>query len=156
VAERLIMPTRLGNILRAAEEGLRRTGREDVEGYVIRRLDQLPAPLVAQNRDWRGRLELYCILVFCAAGLVPASAFLLRGVDGRAAAVTAFAYLILASVSYRAALAAGRGYGSTLRAIGAWQTPDTPDYVSSANLGAATSVITAPQVPQARGEVSTR
>jgi hypothetical protein len=116
-AEHRIMPTRLGNVLRAAEDRLESTGG-DLEGFVIRNHDRLPAMLRDQHREYRTRLDMYCSLTLIFSILAVASVVLLWPV-GSPWAVVLFTGLNagLAAVAYEAAVASARGYGVALREI---------------------------------------
>jgi len=64
-----VLPTRLGNLMRATEDRLEHTGG-DVEGFALRRYATAP-PLVQKEHDqFRNRLEMYCTLVFVSLSLL--------------------------------------------------------------------------------------
>lgn len=115
-----LMPTKLGNVQRAYEDGLRNSG-EDLIGFAMRNRE-LVAPIVQIQHDhFRQRLDMYCTLVFtsltCAALTV---ALLARQVpDSSPWAVPAIAggFGALSLACYASAVAAARGYGATLRVI---------------------------------------
>jgi hypothetical protein len=110
-----VMPTRLGNVLRAAEDGLGAGG--DLEGFVIRHHDRLGPMLREQHRDYRTRLDMYCTLTVVFALLSVAAIGLLAGVSGLAALTIGGLNAVLAAVSYEAAVASARGYAVVLREI---------------------------------------
>ena len=64
-----ILPTRLGNVMRAAEDRVKLGPGEDLEGFMMRHIDELPAGIVSENTRHTGNgLEMYCGLnVFLAA-----------------------------------------------------------------------------------------
>jgi hypothetical protein len=110
-----IMPTRLGNVLRAAERSLSLKPGEQIEGFVLRCFDRLPPTLAAEHQDYRTRLDMYCTLVLVYTVLAVAAPLALR-FNPWCAAVAA-CYLFMARISYEAAIASARGYGEVLREI---------------------------------------
>ena len=111
-----IMPTRLGNTLRAAEDRLNLDG--DLENYVIRHLDGLPPSLRKEHRDFRTRLDLYCGLVIVFWMLIPVSITMLLGIAPiPVLCAVAGGYAILAAISYLASITSARGYGGVLAEI---------------------------------------
>jgi hypothetical protein len=114
-----ILPTRLGNALRAFEDRLPLAQGEDLEGFVIRHYDVLPPTLKAEHRDHRTRLDMYCCLVLVFAALAMLGFGLLIGVvpPWGVALITA-AYCVMSYVCYEAAIATTRGYGVVLVEIG--------------------------------------
>lgn len=115
-----ILPTTLGNVLRASEEGLKLRGAS-LERFVMDNYKFMPQRLMAQHDQFRDRLDMYALLVLVffvlAAGSIP---LLLESNADYPWAPPAggFAVLsILAWFSYRAAIASARGYGSTLLAM---------------------------------------
>lgn len=112
-----IMPTRLGNILRASEDQIEVLENDDLEGFVIRNHDSLPQTLKDEHKDYRTRLDMYCslTLVFCVLAAVAAVTLYLNDrTQLWQVGVGAAAYVILAFVSYEAAIASARGYGQVL------------------------------------------
>ncbi|WP_326943352.1 hypothetical protein OG439_25410 [Amycolatopsis sp. NBC_01307] len=113
-----MLPTKLGNILRATEEEI--TGEnEDTQDLVLRRGDAIPARLRLHHDQFRTRLDMYCTLIFVHLGLMGLTLALLVPARSPAAgtAVTAAAFLILAVASYSAAITSARGYCTTLKVI---------------------------------------
>jgi hypothetical protein len=113
-----VLPTRLGNVLRAHEDRSAELVPGDVEALVIRSFHKLPAAMQSEHDQYRTRLDLYCTLVFvAAASTVGGLALLWRlGLQTR---LTLTAVGLLASwMFYRAAIATARGYGLMLVAIG--------------------------------------
>lgn len=121
-----IMPTRLGNIIRQAED---ETGQADVEHFVERVFDELPFSLQLDHDEQRGRLDLYCSMCFVtwmAAGL-SSGAFVPE--HPRYSLILLTGALLSSIVCYLAAVAAGRYYASILIRIA--------DFVSQDGDGAA-------------------
>ncbi len=108
-----VMPTRLGNVLRRAEDA---TGQEDVEQFVERVFDRLPFSLQLSHDQERSRLDLYCAMVFILwFAVVPASlAFVPLWQAWPACVLVAVAG---SWICYSAALASARHYGAILIAI---------------------------------------
>jgi hypothetical protein len=112
-----IMPTRLGNVLRAAEDRLENT-EGDVEGFVIRNHERLPAMLREHHREYRTRLDMYCGLTLIFGVLAVASVISLWTVGSPSALVLFTGFNAgLAAVAYEAAVASARGYALALREI---------------------------------------
>lgn len=118
---RNLQPTRLGNVLRHYEE---ETGRESVESLVDEVYDQLPFSLQVSHDDQRGRLDLYCSMTFVWFFVVGVGV-LLMGWGPNAQYTVAFLAVGLgaALITYRAAIASARYYGSLLLLIAAYQPP---------------------------------
>ena len=114
-----ILPTRLGNTLRSAEAQLSRQPRGDLEGMILRNYDRIPVDLLRKHDQFRNRLDMYCTLVFVFTVLLALGAGLLASGTGGlvASAGIATIYFLLAWVSYEAAIASARGYGTVLRII---------------------------------------
>lgn len=125
------LPTDLGNNLRASEERLGLKGSA-LERFVMENYNAFPTRLMAQHDQFRDRLDMYSLLVLIFTILAVAAVLLLSpwserpvpdAIDGTVWASAwpwtppAIAFLLfvwLASLSYRAAIASARGYGSTL------------------------------------------
>lgn len=113
-----VLPTKLGNVLRAAEDRLRLQPGENLEGYVLRHHDAVPALVRNDHHDYRTRLQMYTSLLLVFLVLAAASTALLAGFTSLWALVaTAAVFVFLAWVSYQATLAAARGYGLVLLEI---------------------------------------
>lgn len=123
-----ILPTRLGNTLRATEDSLDVNVAGDIEGFILRNYNQIPEILRSQHEQFRTRLDMYCILVFVFAALaILAPTLLFSALAHPLPSITAFLlYFMLSWVSYEAALASARGYGSILRAVNSWITNTVP------------------------------
>ena len=113
-----ILPTRLGNVLRASEDVLPLNDNENLEGFVVRHLDKMPDTLKAEHRDYRVRLDMYCTLVLVFVILALAGGCSVPWLHWWEPCIAALGYAGLAYVSYEAAIASARQYGNALREIG--------------------------------------
>jgi len=124
-ANHRVLPTRLGNTLRSAEDALVNVGGGALRGYVIRNLHRIPPAVLQEHDQYRNRLDMYCMfVVVCGALAVAAPALLLSHADPAFGAGAGLGYAVLAVVGYRAAVASGRGYATTLLAIDGAITSD--------------------------------
>ena len=117
-----ILPTRLGNVIRATEDGLKRAG-DDLEGFALRARPLVSSRVRSQHDQFRTRLDMYCILVFVSAVLTGLSPLLLwpiwvKSHDLWVAAITSL-FALLAASSYYAAIASAKGYAAALRQMDA-------------------------------------
>ncbi len=118
-SENRVLPTRLGNVLRAAEDQLLLDSDEELELFVIRYYDELPETLRNEHEEFRTRLDMYCCLVLVFVVLTGASVLtLLRIAPMWASGLICLFYAVMAWVSYEAAIASARGYGGVLQEIG--------------------------------------
>jgi hypothetical protein len=116
--EHRLLPTKLGNALRASEDSLSKD-YGDLEGFIMRRYESIPARLMIQHDQFRNRLEMYCTLVL-VFGLLAAGSPALLAESSRtylAPAGGCALFLFLGMVSYAAAIASARGYGTVLRSV---------------------------------------
>jgi hypothetical protein len=110
-----ILPTKLGNLLRATEDDLEHAGG-DVRSFVLRRRNTVPRRVQVQHDQFRTRLDMYCTLVFVSAVLaILAPVALVGRVNVLAVAVTTVSFVVMAVVSYLAAIASASGYCTALR-----------------------------------------
>lgn len=110
-----VLPTRLGNLLRATEDQLRQTDG-DLQGYALRRYEMVPRQVQIQHDVYRTRLEMYCTLVFVSASLMLFALITLLGrVNIVAIVITSASFALMSAVSYLAALASADGYCFALR-----------------------------------------
>jgi hypothetical protein len=110
-----ILPTRLGNALRSAEDQLHLEPGENLEGYVLRHHAQLPELLKNEHHDYRTRLEMYTSLFFVFLILTLAAPTLLANFAHWWLWVpVSCSYTGLACLSYEAAIASAGGYGDVL------------------------------------------
>jgi hypothetical protein len=109
-----LLPTRLGNVLRAHED---RTGDRTVETLVQRRFDSLPLSLQVEHDEQRTRLDLYCSMVFVVlfATLVAIIRLIQSPVHYAIAALVTG--LLITLMMYRAAIASARAYGNLIIVI---------------------------------------
>lgn len=128
-----LLPTRLGNTIRAAETHATLTPGERLENYLLHRLEDAPYEIARACRDHRRQLDLYCSLVFaclllgfCAAAQ---TTYLLGHPGARISLVLAISLFAASVVSYRAAVHSGRRMGWALKAIEEHGTagPSAPD-----------------------------
>jgi hypothetical protein len=110
-----ILPTKLGNILRATEDRLENSG--DLEGFVMRNRQGVPSRILQHHDQFRTRLDMYCLLVFVSAIAAVASVPTLWGLPLWAQLLVPAALLITSWASYGAALTSARGYGTVLRQV---------------------------------------
>ena len=111
--ENRILPTRLGNVLRSAEDGLRNT-QGNLGTFVMRCRPLVPISVRAQHDQFRTRLEMYCTLVFVALTLTVASIVILWPLGLEQVAIAPTMFMAVCFTSYHAAIASARGYGVTL------------------------------------------
>lgn len=116
-----ILPTRLGNVLRWAEEQLELKGHA-LERFIMENYNRIPARLMTQHDQFRDRLDMYALLSLVFSVLAVGSVPLLWGIPGPhewtpAPLLCFFVLAGLAWMSYQAAIASARGYGSSLIAM---------------------------------------
>lgn len=111
-----VLPTRLGNLLRATEDQLKHTDG-DVQGFVLRRYATAPRLVQKEHDQFRNRLEMYCTLVFVSASLLILTPIILlgSGIGFAAVAIIAGGFAALSEASYLAAIASAAGYCSALK-----------------------------------------
>lgn len=111
-----LMPTKLGNVIRATEDELVNTGG-DVEGFVLRNRMHAPPRLQLHHDQFRMRLDMYCTLVFVSGVLALAALIALRDLQRWEVAVATLAFAAVSWVSYGAAISSARGYCKALRVL---------------------------------------
>jgi hypothetical protein len=111
-----ILPTKLGNLIRATEDQLKNT-EDDVQGFALRRYAGTPRLIRAEHDKFRSRLEMYCTLVFVSGSLlILTPTILFRAQIGIFPIITISAcFGVLSQASYLAAIASARGYCSALK-----------------------------------------
>lgn len=120
------MPTKLGNILRATEDSLKH-GRDDVQGFAMRRRDLVSPRVQLQHDQFRDRLDMYCTLVFVSVVLAAISGVLLSGsVRWWQTTATAAGFIVFACACYGSAIASARGYCVALKRM-----DEAPDPVTA-------------------------
>lgn len=116
----LVMPTKLGNVLRATEAKLQNAGG-DVGTFALRRRRLVDARIQLQHDQFRTRLGMYCILVFVSVFLAALWPIFLKDAPHHQVGevvvwlIPPLSYLLLALAAYKAALASARGYCTILR-----------------------------------------
>lgn len=114
-----LMPTRLGNRMRAAEDTLVLGEGENLAGYVMRHQDRLPATIRHEHHTYRARLDMYCSLVPVFVVLAAGSAAALHTVAGLPVLLAVAAgYLVAGRVAYEAAVASAEGWADAVQEIG--------------------------------------
>lgn len=121
-----VLPTRLGNLLRATEDQLKNTGG-DLQGFVLQQYALAPRRVQMQHDQFRNRLEMYCTLVFVSVSLLLLTPITLlgRGIDYIAIIIVSVSFAALSVASYLAALASAGGYCAALKQMDA--TPQGSD-----------------------------
>jgi hypothetical protein len=128
-----VLPTRMGNVIRAREEKAYRRSEGDLRGMVQRVFHTLPASMQIEHDQYRTRLDLYCslVIVFALSTLGAVAALAQFGWEYIAASVAVGSLLLV--LSYRAAIASARAYGNmlitiraTLTSRDALQMPSSP------------------------------
>jgi len=111
-----ILPTRLGNLLRATEDRLQNTGG-DLQGFVLRQYALAPRRVQMQHDQFRNRLEMYCTLVFVSVLLLFLTPITLlgRSIDYIAIIIISISFAALSVASYLAAFASAGGYCVALK-----------------------------------------
>ncbi len=118
-AESRLMPTRLGNILRSAEDKMVLPEGEEKRRFVMRKRECIPAYLLAEHDSYRNRLDMYCIMTLICAVLAVASPVCLLVWEGSCveAGCAGGLYALLAVAAYHAAAMSASYYGTILREI---------------------------------------
>ena len=111
-----VLPTRLGNLMRATEDQLKHTDG-DVQGFALRRYAMAPRLVQKEHDQFRNRLEMYCTLVFVSASLFILTPIIMlgTGIDFAAIVITGGGFAALSEASYLAAIASAAGYCSALK-----------------------------------------
>ncbi len=115
-AAQRILPTKLGNLIRATEDQLVNVDG-DVEGFALRRYALAPRLVQIDHDKFRDRLEMYCTLVFVSLSLAILTPIILlgSGIDLAASAIITAGFAALGQASYLAAIASAGGYCSALK-----------------------------------------
>lgn len=106
-----LLPTRLGNVLRAYED---KTKVSSIESFIQRNLERLSPSLAEEHDDQRIRLDLYCSMVFVMAFVTIAGSTALAFADWRVALCWFAAGSLGTWLMYLGALASARAYGGIL------------------------------------------
>ena len=120
VAKYRVRATILGNTMRAYEDRAYNPDTGSLPGMVMRVFHRLPLPLQSEHDQYRTRLELYCSMCIVLA-LAAVTAFPIltprSGIGWQLPTLVIGVALGLAVLSYRAAIASARGYGTALEEI---------------------------------------
>jgi hypothetical protein len=110
-----VLPTKLGNLMRATEDSLQTAGK-DIQGFALRYRDIAPLRVQVQHDQFRARLDMYCTLVFVSAFLALLTPTLLAGRSISSWIILAIVaiFCMLAAASYTAAIASAAGYCAAL------------------------------------------
>jgi hypothetical protein len=111
-----ILPTKLGNLIRATEDQLQNTG-DELQGFALQRYAGAPPLVQAEHDKFRSRLEMYCTLVFVSAALLVLTPLTLlqSGIGIVEIVVISVSFGVLSEASYLAAIVSARGYCSALK-----------------------------------------
>jgi len=114
-----ILPTRLGNLIRATEDDLNHVVDQDLEGFVLRQRGNIPIRVQQQHDEFRARLEMYCILVFVSGLLAACTLGLLieRSIPIWEILAVSGGFAAISFASYQAAIASAKGYCVALKQI---------------------------------------
>jgi hypothetical protein len=106
-----ILPTKLGNLIRATEDRLQNTGG-DLEGFALRRHAMVSRRVQIQHDQFRSRLGMYCYLVLASASLLILTPIILlgSGIGVATVAIISGSFAAFSAASYLAALASASGY----------------------------------------------
>jgi len=113
-----LLPTRLGNVLRASEDAAFPTSTAPLDGAVQRIFHTLPLTLQSEHDQHRTRLNLYCSMVVVTGVVTAVSAVRLWRLRWPYVPGTVFVGVTTLWLFYRAAIASARAYGTVLRSIG--------------------------------------
>lgn len=121
-----ILPTKLGNVLRATEDSLEHAG-DDVRSFALRQRSTVSRRIQMQHDQFRTRLDMYCTLVFVSVVLAIVAPVALVGRLGTVAlSITTASFAVMAVVSYLAAIASANGYCTALKQMDS-SAADAPD-----------------------------
>jgi VIT1/CCC1 family predicted Fe2+/Mn2+ transporter len=109
-----ILPTKLGNLLRATEDDLKHAG-DDVQSFAFRYRQRVPPRVRLQHDQYRTRLDMYCTLVFVSLFLAAITPITLVVRIGLTTAVTMGGFSLMAVVSYLAAISSAKAYCTILK-----------------------------------------
>lgn len=114
-----VMPTRLGNTLRSAEDRIRGdVAGTRLRGYLIGNLKSFDAQLLQQHNQYRNRLDMYVVMTVLSLALAALDAWLLPGVlPTQFSLGVAVSFVVLSYLSYRGAISAAMDYSTVLSAM---------------------------------------
>ena len=111
-----VLPTRLGNLLRATEDTLENaTG--DVEGFALRHHGKIPQRLQMQHDQLRSQLAMFCTIVFLGILISLFTPIILVGakLSFTSIGVICGSFVMVSVISYLAAIATASGYCAVLK-----------------------------------------
>ena len=114
-----VLPTRLGNTMRAAEDRMALADGGDLQGFIMRNYERIPRALLIQHSSSRTRLDMYCSLVFASMLLAPVSVGLLAKFGPLVASTSTAILVLFGVVAYSAGLSSARRLGAGLLAVDA-------------------------------------
>lgn len=117
-----VLPTRLGNAMRSAEDDVVLRHGQNLEGFVIRNYDRLPKTIAEEHDAYRARLEMYLAFVIVNVGLAAlAGACLWHSTTSLIwRLVIPLLYVVGGWLCHRAAIASALGFGQALREAQQW------------------------------------
>jgi hypothetical protein len=118
--ERRIMPTLLGNVVRAAEDRAYRSSEGNLTGWIMRLFHRLPVALQSEHDEHRNRLDLYATLVLLSLLLAVVAVLALHHLELVLGWSLGLSF-ISTWINYQAALASARGYGTVLQTVSEWE-----------------------------------
>lgn len=120
-----VLPTRLGNVLRAHEDRAFPASGASLEGRVLLDFHKLPRLLQTAHDEDRSRLDLYCDLVVVSTIVGGIGVAVLAPLGATSQIIVAAAALVGVWLSYRAAVATADAYGVVLESIAAFEIEDS-------------------------------
>ena len=111
-----ILPTKLGNLIRATEDTLRYADT-DLQGFVLRRRAMISRRLQIQYDQSHNRLEMYSILTFVSTLLAILTPIILlgSGIGIDTIAIIFGSFVAFSVASYHAVIGSARGYCAILK-----------------------------------------
>jgi hypothetical protein len=110
-----ILPTKLGNLLRATEDELNNTGG-DVRRFAFRQRHKVSRRVRMHHDQFRTRLDMYCTLVFVSMFLAVITPIAFVGhIRAIPTTITTASFMAMTFASYLAAISSAEGYCTALR-----------------------------------------
>lgn len=126
-----IMPTKLGNLLRASEERANEQIPGSVQGMIHRTYHLLPGHLKLETDQFRNRLGLYASLVVTECFVTVASFSLVLPAGIVPAVTIGVPHVLLIALFYRATLGSAEAYGEMLETVADFVGKNNADSSSS-------------------------